>query len=133
MKISQITESDMGHPPGTAPMMNGKAVKREAGRDPDSTKPYNQNNPVAKHARKFNKAAVHRDRKNDYSRKTKHKGKDLTEAPIVVHGRSDLTNMIKTEFDHWIEQSHTVEELTKLMSAMGLTLKSDGERSVIGE
>lgn len=130
MKISQITEDNT---PNIATMMNGKAVEREAGRDPDHTKPYNQNNPVAKHARKFNKAAVHRDRKNDYSRKTKHKGKDLTEAPIVVHGRSDLTNMIKTEFDHWIAQSHTVEELTKLMSAMGLRLKSDGERSVIGE
>jgi hypothetical protein len=130
MKISQITEDNT---PNIATMMNGKAVEREAGCDPDHTKPYNQNNPVAKHARKFNKAAVHRDRKNDYSRKTKHKGKDLAEAPIVVHGRSDLTNMIKTEFDHWIAQSHTVEELTKLMSAMGLRLKSDGERSVIGE
>lgn len=29
-------------------------------------------NLVAKHARTFNKAAVHRDRKNDYSRKPKH-------------------------------------------------------------
>jgi hypothetical protein len=130
MKISQITEDNT---PNIATMMNGNPVQREPGGDPDHTKPYNQNNPVAKHARKFNKAAVHRDRKNDYSRKTKHKGKDLTEAPIVVHGRSDLTNMIKTEFDHWIAQSHTVEELTKLMSAMGLRLKSDGERSVIGE
>lgn len=130
MKISQITEDNT---PNIATMMNGNPVQREAGHDPDHTKPYNQNNPVAKHARKFNKAAVHRDRKNDYSRKTKHKGKDLTEAPIVVHGRADLTDMIKTEFDHWIEQSHTVEELTKLMSAMGLRLKSDGERSVIGE
>jgi hypothetical protein len=103
MKISQITEDNT---PNIATMKNGKAVKREAGCDPDHTKPYNE---------------------------TKHKGKDLTEAPIVVHGRSDLTNMIKTEFDHWIAQSHTVEELTKLMSAMGLRLKSDGERSVIGE
>jgi hypothetical protein len=33
------------------------------------------NNPVAKHARKFNKAAPHRDRKNDYTRKPKHKKK----------------------------------------------------------
>ena len=33
-------------------------------------------NLVAKHARKFNKAATHRDRKNDYSRKTKHKNRD---------------------------------------------------------
>lgn len=35
-------------------------------------------NFVAKHAHKFNKAQRHRDRKNDYSRKTKHKnqGKD---------------------------------------------------------
>jgi hypothetical protein len=31
------------------------------------------NNPVAKHANKFNKAATHRDRKNDYKRKQKHK------------------------------------------------------------
>lgn len=31
-----------------------------------------QNNPVAKHANKFNKAAVHADRKNDYKRKPKH-------------------------------------------------------------
>ncbi len=30
-------------------------------------------NPVAKHARKFNKAAVHRDRKKDYTRKGKSK------------------------------------------------------------
>ena len=30
------------------------------------------NNPVAKHARTFNKAAVYRDRKNDYKRKPKH-------------------------------------------------------------
>ena len=103
MKISQITEDNT---PNIATMMNGKPVQREAGCDPESTKPYN---------------------------KTKHKGQDLAEAPIVVRGRSDLTDMIKTEFDHWIEQSHTVEELTKLMSAMGLTLKSDGERSVIGE
>lgn len=29
-------------------------------------------NPVAKHTNKFNKAAVHRDRKNDYKRKAKH-------------------------------------------------------------
>lgn len=33
------------------------------------------NNLVAKHARKFNKAAVHRDRKNDYKRKPKHSKK----------------------------------------------------------
>ena len=133
MKISQITESDMGHPPGTAPMMNGKAVKREAGRDPDHTKPYNKNNLVAKHSKQ--KGGTHKPAKGkgSYDRNPKHKGKDLTEAPIVTHGRSDLTDMIKSEFNHWIEQSHTVEELTKLMSAMGLTLKSDGERSVIGE
>jgi hypothetical protein len=31
------------------------------------------NNPVAKHARKFNKHAVHRDRKNDYQRNAKHR------------------------------------------------------------
>lgn len=34
------------------------------------------NNLVAKHARKFNKAAVHADRKNDYRRKAKHSKKD---------------------------------------------------------
>ena len=27
-----------------------------------------ENNPVAKHAHKFNKAAVHRDKKNEYRR-----------------------------------------------------------------
>lgn len=31
------------------------------------------NNPVAKYANKFNKAAVMRDRKNDYQRNEKHK------------------------------------------------------------
>lgn len=31
------------------------------------------NNYVAKHARSFNKAAKHRDRKNDYTRKGKSK------------------------------------------------------------
>lgn len=30
------------------------------------------NNLVAKHSNKFNKCAVHRDRKNDYKRKAKH-------------------------------------------------------------
>jgi len=34
------------------------------------------NNPVAKHANKFNKCAVHRDRKNDYKRKPKHKNRE---------------------------------------------------------
>lgn len=33
------------------------------------------NNLVAKHARTFNKAAVHADRKNDYKRKPKHRNK----------------------------------------------------------
>lgn len=32
-------------------------------------------NPVAKHAGKFNKAVTMRDRKNDYRRNEKHKGK----------------------------------------------------------
>ena len=32
-------------------------------------------NPVAKNARKFNKPATHRDRKNDYTRKKKHSKK----------------------------------------------------------
>ena len=31
------------------------------------------NNLVAKHANRFNKATVQRDRKNDYKRKAKHK------------------------------------------------------------
>ena len=31
------------------------------------------NNLVAKHARKYNKATVQRDKKNDYTRKNKHK------------------------------------------------------------
>jgi hypothetical protein len=130
MKISQITEDNT---PNIAPMMNGKPVQREAGRDPDHTKPYNKNNLVAKHSKQ--KGGTHKPAKGkgSYDRNPKHKGQDLTEAPIVTHGRSDLTDMIKSEFNHWIEQSHTVEELTKLMSAMGLTLKSDGERSVIGE
>ena len=34
-----------------------------------------QNNPVAKHARKFNKAAVFADRKNDYKRREKHRNR----------------------------------------------------------
>jgi hypothetical protein len=33
------------------------------------------NNLVAKHARTFNKAAVHADRKKDYKRKAKHRNK----------------------------------------------------------
>lgn len=33
------------------------------------------NNLVAKHARKFNKAAVHADKKNDYKRRSKHRNK----------------------------------------------------------
>lgn len=32
-------------------------------------------NPVAKHAHKFNKAATHKDRKNDYNRKPKHRNR----------------------------------------------------------
>jgi hypothetical protein len=31
-----------------------------------------ETNPVAKHARTFNKATVQRDKKNDYKRKPKH-------------------------------------------------------------
>lgn len=34
----------------------------------------NVSNLVAKHARTYNKSQVMRDRKNDYSRKQKHKG-----------------------------------------------------------
>lgn len=33
------------------------------------------NNLVAKHARTFNKAQTHRDKKNDYKRNEKHKGR----------------------------------------------------------
>ena len=33
-------------------------------------------NSVAKYSRQFNRATVQRDRKNDYSRKCKHKGQD---------------------------------------------------------
>ena len=33
-------------------------------------------NLVAKNAREFNKAATHRDRKNDYKRKPKHSARD---------------------------------------------------------
>jgi len=32
-------------------------------------------NPVAKHSGKFNKAQTFKDRKNDYNRKIKHKGR----------------------------------------------------------
>jgi hypothetical protein len=39
MKIYEITEDIT---PNIAPMINGKPVQREAGRDPDSTKPYNK-------------------------------------------------------------------------------------------
>lgn len=41
-----------------------------------------ENNPVAKHANKFNKAATMRDRKNDYSRKRKNKKADERSAFI---------------------------------------------------
>ena len=34
------------------------------------------NNPVAKNAHKFNKAARHRDRKNDYKRNAKHRNRE---------------------------------------------------------
>ena len=34
------------------------------------------NNLVAKYANEFNKPAVHKDRKNDYTRSSKHKGKE---------------------------------------------------------
>lgn len=56
MKISEICEAKLGMPqkPNMKPM----------------------GNMVAKHAHKFNKAATHRDKKNDYSRKTKHKNRD---------------------------------------------------------
>lgn len=36
-----------------------------------------KNSPVAKNMNKFNKPAVHRDRKSQYSRKDKHKNKEL--------------------------------------------------------
>jgi len=38
-------------------------------------KEMSKKNPVAKNLNKFNKPATHKDRKNDYSRKDKHKGK----------------------------------------------------------
>ena len=38
-------------------------------------KEMSKKDPVAKNMNKFNKPATHRDRKNDYSRKDKHKGK----------------------------------------------------------
>ena len=34
-----------------------------------------KNNPVAKYANQFNKAATHKDRKNDYQRKPKHRNR----------------------------------------------------------
>lgn len=34
-----------------------------------------KNNPVAKYANRFNKAATHRDRKNDYKRRPKHRNR----------------------------------------------------------
>lgn len=46
-------------------MSNGKEEKRR--------------NPVAKNLNKFNKPAVHRDRKHDYKRKPKHPKKVLTD------------------------------------------------------
>lgn len=39
----------------------------------DKRKAIMKRNPVAKNINKFNKAATHRDRKNDYNRKTKHR------------------------------------------------------------
>lgn len=35
-----------------------------------------KNNPVAKNSRKFCKHAVHRNKKKDYKRNSKHKGKN---------------------------------------------------------
>ena len=70
MKITEIP--NLGQPPGTASMMNGNPV--QGGRDPDSTKPYKQNNLVAKHAH-INKGGAHPSKK-DYNRKTKHKNQD---------------------------------------------------------
>ena len=112
MNIKQITEGKKGIPSG-----------------PDM-RPM-KGNPVAKNMNKSNKPATHRNRKTDYQRKPKHPEKDMFEAPVVTHGKYNLTNMVKTEFYHWISQEHTVEELKKVMNAMGFTLKSDGERSEI--
>jgi hypothetical protein len=43
------------------------------------------NNLVAKHALKYNKATVQKDRKNDYKRKTKHnKKKDYFDSPFSL-------------------------------------------------
>ena len=49
-----------------------KAAKTTKKRDKTARDGSNANNLVAKHAREFNKAATHRDRKNDYKRKSKH-------------------------------------------------------------
>lgn len=56
MKISEIYEAKSGMP------------------KPPNMKPMN--NLVAKHAHEFNKAVTHRDIKNNYSRKIKHKKTD---------------------------------------------------------
>lgn len=44
---------------------------------PKRTVPRPPPNPVAKHARTFNKAATHADRKHDYRRTPKHRHRDL--------------------------------------------------------
>ena len=43
-------------------------------------KPSNKRNPVARHARRFNRAAAFRDR-TKYSRNTKHKSRE----PFALH------------------------------------------------
>ena len=55
------------------------------GNRPQKPKPYNSN-PVAKNIDKFNKPATHRDRKNDYKRKSKHPNKDVEFSE--AHGNS---------------------------------------------
>ena len=52
----------------------GKTYKNPKYKDAESI-----NNPVAKNANNFNKSATHKDKKNDYQRKPKHKKKEIEE------------------------------------------------------
>ena len=49
-----------------------KTTRNVKKKDKDVNDGSNAQNLVAKHSRTFNKAATHRDRKNDYQRKSKH-------------------------------------------------------------
>ena len=46
---------------------------------------YADNNPVAKYAFKFNKTQLFKDRKNTYSRQTKHKKKESFEIALWIN------------------------------------------------